>query len=321
MQSLGEIKQDFINFIYNLLRFRCLLKEETVNKFFIENKESMQLLRQAFIHKSFDVVTNYELLEFEGDVIVNAAVVEYIRNTYPNIVSVKWNTRLKHILVSGKILSRMAIRNGFENYLLVDEELKERFDTFEDKWDCEDYQAAYEDTVEALCGAIMRILNKHTVKGVGYVSCYNLISSFLQEEKISLEYEDVFDAKSRLKELFDANQWNDVNGCRLNDCLFAMEKNEQAINRYRKELRNSVDNDIINSTDRFIAFGYACVDGNTGSKKLLAVATANKKKNAEQKAADEVIKRLARLGISLHIPNAYEVVTKKPKKQRKGMEL
>lgn len=314
---MQEIKQDFINFVYNLLRFRCLLKEETVNKFFIENKESMQLLRQAFIHKSFDFVTNYELLEFEGDVIVNAVVVEYITDKYPNVVSVKWKTRLKHTLVSGKVLARMAIRNGFENFLLVDDELKQRFDTFADKWDCEDYQAAYEDTVEALCGAIMRILKKYTANGVGYVSCYNLISSFLQEEKISLEYEDVFDAKSRLKEVFDAKQWNSTPGCRLNDCLFVMEKNEQAINRYRKEMRNySPDDNIINSTDRFIAFGYACTDGNPNSKKLLAVSTGNKKTNAEQKAAEKVIKRLNRIGISLPIPSAYEIVVKKPKKQK-----
>ena len=313
--------QKFENFIYNILRFRCLLKEKTVNKFFIKNKESMQLLNQAFIHKSFDAVTNYELLEFRGDVIVNACVVEFITDNYPLIVSIKWNTRLKHTLVSGKVLARMAVRNGFEEFLQVSDELRERFNTFPDKWDCEDYQAAYEDTVEALCGAISQILNKHTTKGVGYVACYNLISSFLKEEHISLEYEDVFDAKSRLKEVFDAKKWNDIAGCRLSDCLYSMEVNEKSLDKYMKESsRNkgfaNTNSSIVNSNDRFIAFGYACIDGNPKNKTLLSVTTANKKKNAEQKAADEVIKRLTRMGISLPIPNAYEVVAKKQHKPK-----
>jgi len=309
-----QIGQKFINFSYNILRYRCLLKEKTVNKFFIENKESMQLLQQAFIHKSFDAVTNYELLEFEGDPVLNACVVEWLRNTYPQIVSVKWNTRLKHTLVSGKILARMAIRNDFESFLQVSDDLKDRFDTFEDKWDCEDYQAAYEDTVEALCGAIMRILNKNTTNGVGYVACYNLISSFLQEETISLEYEDVFDAKSRLKEVFDSRKWNDLQGCRLSDCLYAMDNNEKAIFKYNKETKNlKISNIDINSSDRFIAFGYACLGSIPANKTLLAVATANKKKNAEQKVAEGVIKNLANLGISLPAPNAYEIVAKKHK--------
>jgi len=314
-------QKSFDNFIYNILRYRCLLKEKTVNKFFIENKESMQLLDQAFIHKSFDAVTNYELLEFRGDVILNACVVEYITDTYPKIISVKWTTRLKHTLVSGKILARMAVRNGFEEFLQVSDELRERFNTFPDKWDCEDYQAAYEDTVEALCGAISQILNKHTARGVGYVACYNLISSFLKEEPISLEYEDVFDAKSRLKEVFDAKKWNDIPGCRLSDCLFAMEVNEKSLNKYVTESKKnkgfaSNTNAIMSTNDRFIAFGYACIDGNPKNKTLLSVATANKKKNAEQKAADEVINRLTRMGISLPIPNAYEVVAKKQHKPK-----
>lgn len=313
-----SITPEFISFTYNLLRFRCLLQENTVKKFFIDNKESMGFFRQAFIHNSFNGETNYELLEFQGDVLLNAAVVEYITEKFPYITSIRWNTRLKHTLISGKVLAKLAIENGFENFLVVSEDLQSYFNTFDDKWDCEDYQAAYEDTVEAVCGVINRILLKYTTRGVGYVACYNLIASFLDEYEISLKYEDLFDPKSRLKEIFDAQGWNEVKGCKLKECIVTYDNNEQTLNKVRQSLNGRVESRV-NSTDKFITFGYACLNGHPGDKTLLIITSANNKKNSQQKAADVVINRLARYGISIPIPDAYELKPKKAKKyDRKG---
>ena len=41
------------------------------------------------------------------------------------------------------------------------------------------------------------------MNGVGNAICYNIIKSLFNEVEISLKYEDLFDAKTRLKEIFD----------------------------------------------------------------------------------------------------------------------
>jgi dsRNA-specific ribonuclease len=314
MQDIS-ITTSFMNFVYNLLRFRCNLKESTVTDFFIKNKESMTLFRQAFIHSTYSGDTNYELLEFEGDGVIGSAVVQYIRRKFPEMISVRWNTRMKHHLVSSKVLAKMAINNGFEEFLVISSDLQAYIESFEDKWDCSEYQAAYEDTVEAVCGVIMEVLNKYTAQGVGDTACYNLISSFLDEYEIPIKYEDLFDAKSRLKEVFDSQGWNNIKGCNLGNCLVTIDvDDEQLLNRYKKDIKSITDRKILDSTDKYITLGYACMAGNPRDKKLLIVTTANTKSNAEQPAAEVIIERLKRYGISIPIPDMYEKKSKKVKK-------
>lgn len=312
MQDIS-ITPQFTNFVYTLLRFRCNLKESTVTRFFIENKESMTLFRQAFIHSSFDPETNYELLEFEGDGVIGSAVVQYIRRKYPDVVSVRFNTRLKHTLVSGKVLARMAIANGFEEFLVISADFQVYIESFPNKWDCEAYGAAYEDTVEATCGVIMSVLNKYTAQGVGDAACYNFISSLLDEYDISLKYEDLFDAKSRLKEIFDAQGWNSVQACSLSKCLVTYELDDVSIEKYKREMGNRAEKSIIESNNAYITFGYACISPGSTKRTLLVVTTANTKQS-EQDAAEFIITRLNRMGISIPIPDAYE---RKPKKSKK----
>lgn len=309
----ASITPQFTNFVYNLLRYRCNLKESTVNKFFIENKESMLLVRQAFIHSTYSEETNYELLEFEGDGMIGAQVVQYIRRKFPEMISVRWNTRMKHHIISSKVLAKLAIDNGFEQFLVINENLQAYIESFEDKWDCSEYQSAYEDTVEALCGAITEVLNKHAAQGVADAACYNIISSFLDEYEIPLKYEDLFDAKSRLKEIFDNQGWNTMPGCSLKQCLVTVEVDEQSLNRYKREVGQNVDRTVLETTDKYITFGYACI-ANNSRKKLMVITTANTKSNSEQPAAEIIIARLARLGIHISIPDMYE---KKPKKVKK----
>ena len=283
------------------------MKESTVNTFFIRNKESMLLLRQAFIHSTYSETSNYELLEFEGDGVIGSGVVQFIRKNFPEMVSVRWNTRMKHYIISSKVLARLAINNGFEEFLVISENFQAYIESYEDKWDCNEYQSAYEDTVEALCGAITRILNKYCAQGVADAACYNLISSFLDEFDIPRTYEALFDAKSRLKEIFDNQGWSTAPGCSLKQCLVTLDIDENSINRYRRELeqlKQPIDNTVLETTDKYITFGYACLANNR--KKLLVITTANTKSNSEQTAAEIIITRLARMNISISIPDMYE---------------
>ncbi len=309
--------KEFQNFIVNLLKYRCLLKESIVSKYF-DNSEGLKYMRQAFIHKSISSKTgNYELMEFEGDPVLNLCTVEFIRAKFPKIINVGINTRIKHTLISGKTLGRLAIENGFEQFLIIDQELKRKFDYYPDKFDSDDYVAAYEDTVEAVVGAINNMLNKHETKGVGYRACYNLISSFLEEIDIPTSYEEVFDPISRMKELFDQQGWNDVNvfpgWCSSHQCLVTYNTKTQ-MNEIIQQMTKLVKynpsskGDVIDLTDNFISFGYACTETHQGNpiKKILSGASANKEQKSRHLAADRLIEKLRTLGIYKKVvPNPY----------------
>lgn len=346
-QDPAAVTPQFKQFIEGLLLYRCRIKQSTYDKIF-DTQESWKVLRQAFVHKSLAML-NYELLEFEGDVVLNLVVVEYIRTKFPDIVSVKWNTRIKHNLISKKILAEIAVKHGFFENIAYSGELCDRIERYEDPTDCREYLDMNEDTVEALCGAITRIFNKHTkVKGVGYNACYNLISSMLDEIDIPITYKEVFDAKSRMKELFDAKGWNSSRDCNIGRCLQVFDlvtgtgkksytqppggffrdvdprpaalaafrrgsvmKNDPpmatAFVAYKKALRGKQpDDEILNTSDRFLVLGFACVRGDQDSKTLLAVTTGNKIAETEQAAAEIVIEKLARRGIWLPEPDPYK---------------
>lgn len=305
------ITPKFKNFIIGLLRFKCLLTELTVIKYF-DNEEGLTLLRQAFIHKSRGK-TNYELLEFEGDVVVNLAVVEYIRNRYPHITNIDWNNRVKSNLISKRVLSQIAIENHFGEYVIYGDKMKELINNNDEEILLENstYLGMYEDTVEALCGAITRILNNHTVIGVGYKACYNLISSFLNEIEIGTTYEEIYDPVSRLKLLFDSQGWNSKAGshktdCTIKNCLLNYEVGESQQKSIGYNLRYATKTtEVIVSTNtgrkedaRGVAFGYVCLNGNIGSKTLYCVVYAVSKKKAKHIAAECVLKRLNQLGIN-----------------------
>lgn len=82
------------------------------------------------------------------------------------------------------------------------------------------FKSLLEDTMEAFCGTLQTLVDKREgerhpefalrglLPGPGYAICAYLISSFLDEIEFSLEYESVYDAKSRLKQrVFDKFNW------------------------------------------------------------------------------------------------------------------
>ena len=331
---MSKNDKEFQNFIVNLLKYRCLLKESIVSKYF-DNPEGLKYMRQAFIHKSISSKTgNYELMEFEGDPVLNLCTVEFIRAKFPEIINVGINTRIKHTLISGKTLGRLAIENGFEKFLIVDQELKKKFDYYPDKFDSDDYVAAYEDTVEAVVGAINNMLNKHETKGVGYRACYNLISSFLEEVNIPTSYEEVFDPISRMKELFDQEGWNEAKlfptWCSSHQCLVTYNTKTQMneiIQQMTKLVKFNPKGDVIDLTANFVSFGYACLPNDLKNlpvsktvrvgekvkvntyepvKKILSGASANKDQKSRHLAADRLIEKLRTMGIYKKVvPDPY----------------
>lgn len=162
--------------------------------------ESMQIFRRAFIHPSVNSSYNYEQLEFSGDAVVNTCVAQYLRERFPRVINSKYLTRLKHNLISKSDLSALSEKNGFLSHIYYDSRQVQR--------NTEEFTSMMEDVLEAFFGALIIVINKKKRNGVGFGVCYYLIKKMYDEREISLNYWDIFDPRSIIKELFDMLKWH-----------------------------------------------------------------------------------------------------------------
>ncbi len=133
-----------------------------------------------------------------------------------------------------------------------------------------------EDVFEAFFGATSIIVNSKIKSNSGYNICYNIIKSLFNETEISLKYEDLYDAKTRLKETMDLHKDRGV-------LKYESERIENIC--YVKIL-------LIQPNRRYVFLGK-------GSAAL--------KPDAEQKAATYAIQVLRnKLGIYKPVPEIYK---------------
>ena len=201
--SIPEITPVFKAFIVSLLK-RANLDGDTISLY--TDAKSMVVFRQAFTHKSYSSKFNYEYLEFRGDPIVNLFVAQYIQFRIPKLTSPSWLTRLKHKLYSKTILAELATDGNFLRHLLYGGNMSRLISSGRYRENI-DYISMMEDSFEALFGAVVMVANSKNSRGVGYAISYSIIKSFYDAKNISVRYEDVFDAKSRLKEIYDGMKW------------------------------------------------------------------------------------------------------------------
>lgn len=218
---------DFRSFIISLLSRRGNIKQEFCEK--LTQEKYMNLWLNAFTHKTFDPIHNYEYAEFIGDGIVNNCVGMYIVNWDPKIVSVKYLTRLKHNIVSKKQLAVMAEKDNFFKFIRIGEgnEKKKGLIYYrsipkDDLMFDKEYLSWLEDCFEAFIGTLNLVCNKECVEnnkfyGVAFEYCFQIMKSYIDELKISLRYEDVFDPITRFKELCD-KYWG-FNGTTFNKVI------------------------------------------------------------------------------------------------------
>ena len=188
----GDRGENFVRLLVGLLK-RAKLKSKLIEK--LLDEEGMEVYSRAFTHKTVNEEDNYEFLELLGDSTVNKAVVWYLSRRFPNLNcpdGVKVIARLKINLVSKKTFADFGLHLNFWNFVTCDR------DTRETKM-----RKTLEDVFEAFFGATELLLDRKVKLGAGYIICYNLIESLFNELPISLKYEDLFDAITRLKELFD----------------------------------------------------------------------------------------------------------------------
>jgi dsRNA-specific ribonuclease len=96
---------------------------------------------------------------------------------------------------STSYLSKIAKENNFDKYVKYDKSQNIHLDSL------------YEDVFESFFGAIV-ILSEKFGKGYGYNLIYGIASKMFDKTSISLNIDDLFDAKSRVKEIYDSLKWN-----------------------------------------------------------------------------------------------------------------
>lgn len=188
----GTSRPGFKELIASLLK-RGNLKQHYVDE--LLSDENLVKFNRAFTSKTGNEEENYEIYEQLGDLSANKFIVWYAYRRFPQLdctLGVKVVARLRINYGSRQTFSGIGDRLGFWPYITADVEERNR-----------SKKDLLEDCVESFIGCVEQILDNKYRPGVGYAIVYDILSSIFDEIPISLKYEDLYDAKTRLKELFD----------------------------------------------------------------------------------------------------------------------
>jgi dsRNA-specific ribonuclease len=279
---LGSRGDDFKEFITKLLKFGKL-KSRYVNM--LTDDESMKVYSAAFTSELVDPENNYQVLEQIGDLSGNKIIVNYMYEKFPQLdcaEGVKVVARLRINYGAKQCFSEIARKLGFWEFISATNELRHR-----------KMKSLLEDVFEAFIGATERILDKRKRVGVGYAIVYDILASILDDMDISLKYEDLYDAKTRLKELFDTYESS------LGPLIYKEQKRDQITvstvfrvngGKYQEKPDCTVNR------KRIIGGQYI----------KIGEGTAALKSDAQQNAALAAIAFLAKQGWSKPVPKIYQ---------------
>jgi dsRNA-specific ribonuclease len=182
----------FRKFIYKLLSIGKLKK---IYIDLLTNDDSLKEYDNAFTSNTAHSEKNYEVYEQLGDLTANKFIVCYMYNRFPKLKcskAVKIVARLRINYGSKQTFSKIADELGFWDYISASEEERNT-----------KKKSLLEDSFEAFIGATEYLLDTKIRNGVGYAIVYDILAKIFDNINISLRYEDLFDAKTRIKELFD----------------------------------------------------------------------------------------------------------------------
>jgi dsRNA-specific ribonuclease len=260
----GSRGSEFTNLIIGFLQ-KGQLRKRYIR--LMTDEESIKVYSSAFTSDLVDENNNYQVLEQLGDLSINKFIVSYMYRRFPQLKcaeGVKVVARLRINYGSTESLSEIARRLGFWNFISAPCELRQR-----------KMKSLLEDCFEAIIGATESILDDRIRVGVGYAIVYEILSGIFDEMEISLKYEDLYDAKTRLKELFDMHEQS------LGTVLY-------------KETKS----DLITISTAYKKYG--------GQLSKIGEGKAALKANAQQHAAASAIQTLAVQGYKKPVPSIYK---------------
>lgn len=264
-----------------------LLKKGNIKQKYIDiltSPENMEIYASAFTSEQVDEVNNYQVYEQLGDLTGNKFIVWYIYRRFPQLQcaeGVKVAARLRINLGSKNSFCSIAENYGFWDFISATNDVRQR-----------KKKPLLEDVFEAFLGATESIIDNHTRIGVGYACVYKILSAIFDDIDISLRYEDLYDAKTRLKELFD------IHSEKIGPVRYEEKREDLIAHSYIYRLDGAKfetrpDGTITNS----IVGRYR--------KVLIGQGSAALKADAEQIASDDALKNLAKQGYIKYAPAIY----------------
>ena len=227
------------------------------------DENGLKVFSDVFTAASADTTHNYEYYEQLGDVTANKFIVWYAYRRFPQLkcpLGVKVVARLRINYGARASFSTIGDRLGFWDFISASEEARSRRK-----------KDLLEDCLEAFCGATESILDEKYRQGVGNAIVYDILKSIFDEMPISLHYNHLYDAKTRLKELFDA---------------------------YKEQLGSWSFSD---TRDDKLCTSQLFINKN----ELIGLGIAGRKGDAQQKAAEAGLQYLSRRGFVKNIPPEY----------------
>jgi dsRNA-specific ribonuclease len=275
----------FKKMITSLLE-RGQLKAKYIN--ILTNDENMELYSNAFTAASADPIKNYEIFEQLGDLSANKFIVWYAYHRFPQLecpLGVKVVARIRINYGARQSFSQIADSLGFWPFISASMEDRSR-----------KKKDLLEDCLEAFIGCTEKILDKAYRPGVGYGIVFDILSDIFDKIPISLHYNDLYDAKTRLKELFDMHK-------SLGTWVFIDKRNELlAESNIYQVPTGSSKQPIIQKTGPSKKDFISLPQSNWVH---LGKGMAAKKADAQQKAADYGLRSLNRNGWVREIPEEY----------------
>ena len=279
IQNIYNAPRDksFVSFILNLLgrvHFLTDLKLE---------QNDVRIFEMAFTHPDVkpDISENYELLETLGDNTINKCVLWYISNRFPQLNSpdaIDILTKLKISIIKSSSYSELANKLGFFNFISCDMMTLSILNK----------RSILEDVFESFFAATEMVIDKKYKQGMGYIVCYKLLASILDEQEYSLKYELLSDSKTRLKELLDLQKMIKIKYMTKTDKIEGLNEIYKSIVLEQKAIGKNPDGTYIYGQFKVIfdGFGYDS-------------------KEAEQSVSQKVLKHYESIGIKKDIPKEY----------------
>ena len=178
----------------------------------LTDEQGMEVFSAAFTSELVDPLQNFQVLEQLGDLSANKFIVMYLYRRFPQLKcaeGVKVAARLRINFGSKQSFFKIAEDLGFWEFISATNDLRQR-----------KMKALLEDVFEAFLGAVETIFDDRVKMGLGYSVVYKILENIFDEISISLAYESLYDAKTRLKELFD------LHGEKLGPLVYKEDKNE-----------------------------------------------------------------------------------------------
>jgi dsRNA-specific ribonuclease len=289
---LGDRGEGFRTLIKSVLNIGAI-KDRYVD--ILTSDENMKLYGDAFTSELVDENNNYQVYEQLGDLTGNKFIVWYIYDRFPQLrcaEGVKVAARLRINYGSKQTFSDIAEKLGFWPFVSATNDLRQRVK-----------KSLLEDVFEAFLGVTEMILDADVTHGVGYACVYSILAGIFDGIDISLEYEDLYDSKTRLKELFD------LHGAKLGPLVYEDSKNgliSESIAYHIQGANYEVRPDGSVNQNRIVPN-----PGERPKKVMIGMGSASLKADAQQEASKMAIKNLAKQGYEKKPPLIYAKFSKK----------